>query len=230
MTGSPVPTTYAGGVAPSSLRQPPRYPISQLEWREMAVEMTEDQLLIGGWQVMQAWERPLMEVMAQQVAAFGGDILEIGYGMGMSARLILETGCASYSVIEAHPAIAERARAWAATQRVPCTVIEGTWQEVVPQLSCQFDGVLFDTFPLSRDERGRNHFPFIPIAPTLLRKEGVLVYYSDETTHFRSEHLRMLLEVFDEVKLIKVSDLEPADDCEYWHEHHMVVPVARRLV
>lgn len=206
----------------------PRYPASASEWGELPVEITERELLVGGWQVMQAWERPLMEVMAREVSEQHGDVLEIGYGMGMAARMIVDAGCSSFTTIEAHPAIAEIARAWAAMQDIPCTVIEGMWQDVVPRLATQFDGILFDTFPLSAEERGRNHFPFIPEAPRLLRKDGVLVYYSDESTDFRAEHLALLLADFDEVKLIKVSDLQPGHDCEYWQKSQMIVPVARR--
>jgi guanidinoacetate N-methyltransferase len=194
----------------------------------MAIEISENELLIGGWQVMQSWERPLMEAMADEVAVLQGDVLEIGYGMGIAAQMIVNSGCASYTVIEAHPAIAQLARAWASVQSIPCTILEGAWQDIVPRLSIHFDSVLFDTFPLSADERGKNHFPFIPIAPSLLRRGGIFVYYSDETFEFRSEHLAMLLTHFDEVKLIKVSGLKPGNDCEYWGADHMIVPVARR--
>ena len=191
--------------------------------------LTETELLIGGWQVMQAWERPLMQTMAQEVAASRGDVLEIGYGMGMSARMIAEHGCSSYTVIEAHPTVAENARRWADTQAMPCEVLEGAWQALVPELTDRYDGILFDTYPLTVHERGKNHFPFIPLAPSLLRTGGVLVHYSDETTEFRTEHLALLLAEFDEVKLIKVSGLEPGANCEYWGQQHMVVPVARKL-
>jgi guanidinoacetate N-methyltransferase len=217
----------ANGRVPSTVGLP-RYPALAREWGELPVEITEHELRVGGWQVMQAWERPLMEVMAREVSEQRGDVLEIGYGMGMAARMIVDAGCTSYTTIEAHPAIAEIARTWAAMQGVPCTVIEGMWEDVVPRLSTRFDGILFDTFPLSAEERGRNHFPFIPQAPQLLRKNGVLVYYSDESADFRAEHLALLLADFNEVKLIKVADLRPGDDCEYWQKDQMIVPVARR--
>jgi guanidinoacetate N-methyltransferase len=206
----------------------PQYPATDDEWSQFPVEITENELLIGGWQVMQAWERPLMEVLAREASTRHGDVLEVGFGMGMAARLITEFGCSSYTTIEAHPAIAAMARAWAKTQDISCTVYEGMWQDVVPQLSTKFDGILFDTFPLSAEERGRNHFPFIPEAARLLRNGGAFVCYSDETVDFRSEHLELLLAEFDEVKLVKVSDLSPGQDCEYWKSTHMVVPVARR--
>lgn len=203
------------------------YPDTPEKWREMPVELNDSELRIGDWQVMQAWEEPLMEALAREATARGGDILEVGYGMGISAEKILAHGCRSYTVIEIHPVIAEAARSWAAKQDVPCTVLEGAWQDVVPTLAANFDGILFDTYPLSAEERGKNHFPFIEIAPTLLRENGLFVCYSDDTVSFRTEHLELLLTHFDEVKLVKVTDLQPVEGCEYWSESHMVIPVAR---
>lgn len=205
------------------------YPNSPDAWAEMPVTLTDDELLVGGWQVMQAWERPLMEILAREVTARGGDILEVGFGMGIAARRILHHGCDTYTVIEAHPVIAQMAREWADRQEVPCEVLEGTWQEIAPTLPPRFDGVLFDTYPLSREERGRNHFPFIPVAASLLALGGTFVCYSDDTVDFRSEHLALLLRSFRQVTLLRVDELEPVDGCEYWSENHMVVPVARRM-
>lgn len=199
-------------------------------WNEMPVALTEDQLLVGGWQVMQSWEAPLMDVLAQEVTAGGGDILEIGFGMGISANQIVANGCTTYTVIEIHPGIAANARKFASEQNLPCEVIEGAWQDVVPSLDRQFDGVLFDTYPLSGEERGKNHFSFIPVAPSLLRDSGVFVCYSDDTKQFRSDHLELLLTHFDEVTLHKVTGLVPPKDCEYWKHSHMVIPAARRPV
>lgn len=195
----------------------------------MPMVLTDEELTIGEWQVMQSWERPLMEVMAKEVTATKGDILEIGFGMGISANAIMKQGCKSYTVIEAHPKVAENARNWASQTQVPARVIEGLWQEVVPNINEQYDGIFFDTYPLSEEERHRNHFSFIPLAPTLLRPHGLLTYYSDENTKFRTEHLELLLTYFSEVKLIKVSTLKPFPDCEYWQDSNMIVPVAKKL-
>lgn len=170
-----------------------------------------------------------MEVMADEVTQGGSDVLEVGFGMGLSANAILQRGCASYTVIEAHPKVAEFAREWGARQSAPVKVIEGFWQDVAPTLGPDYDSILFDTYPLSRKERGRNHFSFIPEAPRLLRLGGVLTLYSDETVDFRSEHLKLLLTHFNEVKLVKVGGLRPPPECEYWHGDTMVIPVAKKI-
>jgi guanidinoacetate N-methyltransferase len=203
------------------------YPKTPDDWREMPVVLTETDLTVGGWQVMQAWERPLMEALADIVCASRGDVLEVGFGMGISAGEIMRRGCRSYTVIEAHPVIAAQARAWGEAQGVPVEVLEGFWEDVVARIDTKFDAILFDTYPLSEAERSKNHFPFIPVAPRLLKPDGVLTYYSDETVDFRPDHLALLLEHFDEVTLRKVTGLEPYPGCEYWSESYMVIPLAR---
>lgn len=203
-----------------------RRPLSYEGWSAMPVELSHDRLDVGGWPVMQRWEEPLMQRMAEEVTWTAElDVLDVGFGMGISATAIIRRGCRSYTVIEAHPRVAKMARAWASEQSVPIEIIEGFWQDVVAKLDQRYDAILFDTFPLTAAEFGCNHFPFISVAPRLLRPGGRFTCYSDETEDFRPEHLKMLLEEFDEVRLVKVP-VQPPSDCAYWHSPVMVIPVA----
>src|SRR5690242_7057135 len=54
-------------------------------WSQAAAEYSAGELIIAGQQVMQDWESPLMEAMADIAAASHGDVLEVGFGMGISA-------------------------------------------------------------------------------------------------------------------------------------------------
>lgn len=204
------------------------YPDVREDWCHMEVALDSVELSVGGWQVMQAWERPLMARLAREVTRNAGDILEIGFGMGISANEIAACGCDSYTVIEAHPRIADMARDWCERQPFPASVIEGFWQDAIEGIGQQFDGILFDTYPLSAMERGQNHFEFIPHAPALLKDSGILTLYSDETIEFRTAHMALLLASFAEVRLVRVDDLRPPDGCEYWQSSTMVIPVASR--
>lgn len=205
------------------------YPKTPAEWRTLPAIFDEDELTIGGWRVMHTWERPLMVALAEAVTRTHGDVLEVGFGMAISATEIIRRGCRSYTCIEAHPAVAERARAWAQAQPVPVTVIEAFWQDV-PDLDQRFDAILFDTYPLAAEERNRNHFPFIPTAARWLRPTGLFTCYSDETTQFRAEHLHLLLKHFKHLELLRVEGLEPPPDPVCWTDTHMVVPIASRPV
>ena len=55
--------------------------------------------------VMMSWENDLMKHHAKLVTQNGGDILEIGFGMGISAQFIQDFGCASHTIVESHPEI-----------------------------------------------------------------------------------------------------------------------------
>ena len=63
--------------------------------------------------VMMDWEDSLMSASAAYVCQNGGDILEIGFGMGISAGYIQSHSISSHTIIENHPDIIPRAQAWA---------------------------------------------------------------------------------------------------------------------
>jgi hypothetical protein len=61
----------------------------------------------------------------------------------------------------------------------------------------------------------------------VLRKGGVLTYFSDEPDRFRPHHLKTLLDAgfqLDNIKakLIKVA---PPDDCKYWNVNTILAPM-----
>ncbi|MCG8589832.1 MAG: hypothetical protein MJE66_11125 [Proteobacteria bacterium] len=69
-------------------------------WQSSPAQLDETELLIENQQVMQAWEKPLMRSLAQAAAQGHGDVLEVGFGMGISASYLQEAGLRSYTVIE----------------------------------------------------------------------------------------------------------------------------------
>lgn len=202
-----------------------KYPESPSDWRNFKVTDLPGELNIGGWQVMQDWEKPLMNLMAAAITWNQGDILEVGYGMGISAKRIARSLPRSHTIIEAHPIIAQRAREWAREQTYKVRIIEGFWQDVVLSLRTKFDGILFDTFPMNAEEKYSNHFPFIPHAPAILKRKGRLTFFPDETVPFRQDHLTLLLNHFSEVHLHRLDGLKPPKGCEYWEHNSMVVPI-----
>jgi guanidinoacetate N-methyltransferase len=197
--------------------------IDPLGWRHEVVSYTEIGINVGHFQVMQYWERPIMRQLAAFATRNRGRILEIGFGLGISADCVMEFGCDEYVIIEAHPTIAAKARAWAEEQSTHVSVVEDFWQNVILTLG-QFDGIIFDTYPMREEEKSKNHFPFIPVARRILRPEGVCTYYSDETRQFRPDHLQLILDNFDRVELSCVDNLIVPEACEYWKYDHMVIP------
>ncbi len=96
------------------------------------------------YEVMMDWEDSLMSASAAYVCQNGGDILEIGFGMGISAGYIQSHQITSHTIIENHPQVIEKLKIWA-QDKPNVNIIEGDWYEVKDQLST-YDGVFYDTF------------------------------------------------------------------------------------
>ena len=96
------------------------------------------------FEVMMNWEDSLMSASAAYVCKGGGDILEIGFGMGISAGYIHSHSISSHTIIENHPEVIPKARAWA-SGKSNVTIITGSWYDVKDSLST-YDGVFYDTF------------------------------------------------------------------------------------
>ena len=95
-------------------------------------------------EVMMDWEAPIMSASAAYVCKEGGDILEIGFGMGISATYIQSHTINSHTIIENHPDMIPKAQAWAA-DKSNVTIVEGSWYDVKDTLST-YDGLFYDTW------------------------------------------------------------------------------------
>lgn len=199
-------------------------------WQDSDARYSADELMIEGQQVMQDWEAPLMRAMAVHVAAAGGDVLEIGFGMGISATFMQQFGVRSYTVLEANEDVAQRFKGW---QRdfpdAKTSLILGRWQETLPTLGL-YDGIFFDTYPANEGEymdyvvsdvTFAAHF--FPHAAAHLRSGGVFSYYSNEIDSLSRRHQRRLLEHFSSFSVEVVRGLTPPEDCNYWWNNSMTV-------
>ena len=98
----------------------------------------------GDREVMMSWEDSLMSASAAFVCQKGGDILEIGFGMGLSAGYIQSHSISSHTIIENHPQIIPKVQAWA-SNKSNVNIVTGSWYDVRNNLST-YDGVFYDTF------------------------------------------------------------------------------------
>ena len=96
------------------------------------------------YEVMMDWEDPLMSASAAYICEGGGDILEIGFGMGIASGYIQQHTINSHTIIENHPDIIPKAQAWAA-DKSNVTIVEGDWYSVKDTLST-YDGLFLDTW------------------------------------------------------------------------------------
>ena len=97
----------------------------------------------GGAEVMMDWEASIMEKSAEFICHNNGDILEIGFGMGICSDYIQAQGVNSHTIVEIHPQIIEKLKVWA-DGKSNVTIVEGDWNDV-NGLST-YDGIFIDTY------------------------------------------------------------------------------------
>ena len=93
--------------------------------------------------IMMDWEHPAMSASAAYVTQNGGDILEIGFGMGISAGYMHSHSINSHTIVENHPEIIQKAVEWA-NGKSNVTIISQSWADVTASLTT-YDGVFYDT-------------------------------------------------------------------------------------
>ena len=110
-----------------------------------------------GYEVMMQWEYPIMKKKAEWVCQNGGDIIEFGFGMGISATLIQKQNINSHTICENHPQVLKKLHEWA-KDKPNVIILEGDWFDNINQMKT-YDGILFDTF---KDSNARNLPKILP--------------------------------------------------------------------
>ena len=124
-------------------------------------------------QVMMDWEDSIMKASADYICGNGGDILEIGFGMGISANYIQANNINSHTIIENHPQVIEKLKTWA-QDKPNVIVVEEDWYSVKNSLST-YDGLFYDTWG---DD---NMDEFTTVLPTLIKSGGRATWWNNGT-------------------------------------------------
>ena len=164
-----------------------------------------------------------MKTMADIATESRVDVLEVGFGMGISASYIQAGHPRSHTIIECNHDVMKAFAEWAGKYADrDIRLVQGRWQDVVDRLD-RFDGVFFDTYPASEEEFEEAVInsinfaeAFIPAAAALLRPGGVFTYYTNEIDSFSRRHQRFLFQHFSSFTLSIVRSLLPPEDCHYW--------------
>lgn len=198
-----------------------------------------DGLVIRGQPVMEDWEAPYMEALAAAACQHGGRVLEVGFGLGLSAAYVdAYDAVEEHVIVEANDEVLGRAALWEDEARRPTTVYGGFWQEIIGDFEDgSFSGVLFDAFPLSPEEAAGDGEvkEFFEQAARLLRPGGVFTFYFDAggswiecLQSFRSETVPKLLNAgFSRVEDDQVL-CAPREGCTYFWKDRFLIPRAIR--
>ena len=186
--------------------------------------------------IMEDWQWPILQRMADIVTEAHGDVLEVGYGQGVSARYIQELGVKSHTLIECNDSVIEHYDVWRrGLADRDIRMVHSLWQDAIDQLGT-YDGVFFHTYPLNLEELVETVIEsttfaahFFPTAASLLRPGGVFTYMTNEIDSFSREHQRLLLQEFRSVTLSLVKDVPVPDNVkDSWWSDSMVVVRAEK--
>jgi len=142
-----------------------------------------------GAEVMMNWESVIMEKSAEFICHNKGDILEIGFGMGICSDYIQAQDVNSHTIIEIHPEIIEKLKIWA-DGKSNVTIVEGDWNSV-EDLST-YDGIFIDTYG---DDNWSNFKDFA----LGKAKSGAKITYWNNFNSENNEHL------FDSISFENIS-------------------------
>ena len=119
-------------------------------------------------EVMMDWEAPIMSASAAYITQGGGDILEIGFGMGIASGYIQSHSISSHTIIENHPQMITKAVEWK-SGKSNVTIVSQSWYDVKDSIG-KFDGIFMDTF-------GDRDYPYFSSSLSLLTKSGTKVTF-----------------------------------------------------
>lgn len=195
------------------------------QWKTEDIHVNEFQLEIAGHPVMETWEEPYMKKLAEIATNNGGKILEVGFGLGIAASYIQNNSIKEHHIIEANEQVFERMKSFSESAKCNTFLYLGFWEEISSNFEDEFfDGILFDTYPITFEELHTARFSFFAEAYRLLKSGGIFTHYSGEI-EFTEEYIQCLHEAgFKKFSGLSIF-VNPPNDCLYWRSNQIMAPV-----
>lgn len=195
------------------------------EWKTEDIHVNDFQLKIAGHPVMETWEEPYMKKLAEIATTNGGRVLEVGFGLGIAASYIQENSVTEHHIIEANDQVFERMKSFAKSAKCRTVLYSGFWEEISSNFENEFfDGILFDTYPITFEELHTARFSFFSEAYRLLKVGGVFTHYSGELK-FTDEYSSYLNQAGFSTYSGSLVSVNPPIDCLYWSNDKIMAPI-----
>ena len=150
-----------------------------------------------GKSVMMDWETSWMEASAKVICQNGGDILNIGFGMGIIDSFIQSYPIQSHTIIEAHPDVYAKMIEDGWDKKPNVKIIFSKWQDVIVDLP-KYDGIYFDTW------NDNDVFDtLLPHIKNILKSNGVFSVWDGYSEEFIDPKIVNLL--YEDFKIDSIS-------------------------
>ena len=166
-------------------------------------------------EIMMDWETGLMQEHAKVVTENGGDILEIGFGMGICANFIQQANINTHTIIEIHDEIFKHLLEWA-KDKPNVIPIKGDWFDSIPK-DKKYDGIMHDTW------QEKNWDYFFTKIQTSLKFKGIITFYNSDSKELTKINTHQFKECNLSVKEIKVNPPKNMN-CQYYYKDTYCVP------
>ena len=171
----------------------------------------------NGYQVMMEWEKQYMVDLIEKLNP-SGKVLEIGFGLGISASEIQKYDIESHTIIERDPEVLKVAHDWASKQNHTVYIVEGKWQNALHHLGT-FDSIFFDDSPdVVEDELDlRGYKFFYDILKSHVNANCRYSWFCSELTH-------LIVNPFVTYD-VDIKQYDIPDYCEYTSGNEMYLPL-----
>lgn len=154
----------------------------------------------NGGRIMMDWETDIMGESASIVCSKGGNVLNIGFGMGVIDSFIQQKGIISHTIIECHKDVISKMESDGWFNKNNVTIIHDLWENVIDELP-EFSGVYYDTWR-------SNDLEFMGNVHKIVKKGGIFSFfntqfYSPNTCSLPKGFYDILKENFD-IKSIQI--------------------------
>ena len=182
------------------------------EWKEKKLNHYDNRILFDDRDelyVMGDWEDPIMKAHAEITCRNGGHILEVGFGMGISANYIQEQDIESHTIIELNDEIYQKAVEWA-KDKPNTKIVSGDWKTI--ELDEKFDAIFFDAYVQDK------LYMLFPIHILKFCKVGTILTFFNHlwkrTTSWSKDFFT------DEIKFYEIDGRVPKDKQNGYVEEH----------
>ena len=179
-------------------------------------------------QVMMEWEVPYMNALIDNVKPKDMNVLEIGYGLGYSAKRIQSYNPKSHTVIECDDTVISKAN----EDKLNINIVKGKWQEIIHTLG-DYDFIFFDDHSYNEWDNeldiwidANRTFLFIDLCIEYhLKKGGIISFYSN-----RDDSLVKRFSSDNRIKYIEKSiEVNIPDNCKYKEHSKCIIPLVIKI-